>query len=673
VLPDISFLVGLVLGLFSLAEAAEHGPSPVFAVGGTAAVVLAVAALARMSADRAIRAADETDPVGVLAATRRMTYLPLLGWVLALLAFEWGTFVAGAVPSSWFMVSYVVLLLPLFALFASTWVAARRIEARLAPDAAPTALGAIGKGFRRNLVVLAPLGILLGFAELVRVLAALGVPGVERAAAWHAAFPDLAAAGMLAMLFVLGALAPSIFRRALKATPIPPGDLRRDLERLAAAIGLRTRDFLLWDTRGRVANAMVVGIVPRTRYVFLTDALLGSLSRPEISAVVAHEAGHAKLRHLPLYFVVAMSLLLLSKAVEEALRLDAVGQLWASLTFLFVFWFVVLGWLSRRFEREADAFGADHGGALEPDAPPVETAGVERPVPYGAALMMAVLRRLEKLMGPARHHRHAPPTERVAFLAAYGTDPAVRAEHLRERRRTRLAILGLVVAALGVTAWRMPAGIERGRVRLERIEGERLGLLAQDAHRRGDEAAARDLAVRARERFASVLATTKGREDDPALALDAAISAYDAAEIDRRRLGDPASARAGFERALALSRHVGDPALEALIAFHASVDLGLLALATPPGADGRASPAALEEARARLAAAKGVPHERFTSALRRARERLLESAIRVREADPARAAQAAADLRAQAETVAEGDEWLDVREDAAEHARAAPR
>jgi STE24 endopeptidase len=487
VLPDLSFLLALVLGLFSLEEPSDAGPSAAFAAGGTAAVVLVVGALARMAADRAVRAADETDPAGVLVASRRMVFLPILGWAVALTVFRWGAFVASAVPASWFFVPYVALYLPLFVLFGSAWVSARQVEARLSTNA-PSAWGAIGRGLRRNLIVLAPLGILLALIDLVRLLAAIGVPGVETAMRWHAAYPDLAAAAMVVMLFVLGLLGPWIFRRALRATPIPPGDLRRDLEGLAKVVGLKVRDFLLWDTRGRVANAMVVGITPGTRYVFLTDGLVSALTPPEVTAVVAHEAGHAKERHLPLYFVVGISLLLLSKALEDLAGpwLDQAGQVWMTLLFLFVFWFVVLGWLSRRFEKEADAFGADYGGALEPGAPPVETAGVAQPVPYGAALMMAVLRRLERMTGPVRHHRHAPPAERVAFLAAYATDPAVRESFRRERRTTRLAVFGFLLLALGVTAWRVPEGLERGRVRMQRIEGERWTTTASERRARGD-------------------------------------------------------------------------------------------------------------------------------------------------------------------------------------------
>ena len=668
-LPDLSFLLALILGLFALEPPGDRGPSALFAAGGTAAVVLVVAALARMAADRAVRAAEETDPAGVLIASRRMAFLPILGWAVALAVFRWGSFVAGAVPPTWFFAPYLLLFLPLFLLFGSAWASARQVEAHLSPKA-PSTWGAIARALRRNLVVLAPLGILLAVSDLVRVLAAAGIPGIAKAMAWHEAYPDLAAAAMVVMLFGLGLLAPWIFRRSLRATPIPPGDLRKSLEGLAKAIGLRVRDFLLWDTHGRVANAMVVGITPGTRYVFLTDGLLAALTPAEVAAVVAHEAGHAKERHLPLYFLVGISLLLLSKALEEASSpvLDAMGQLWTTLALLFLFWFVVLGWLSRRFETEADAFGADHGGALEPGAPPVETAGVDKPVPYGAALMMAVLRRLERITGPVRHHRHAPPAERVAFLAQYATDPAAREAFRRQRRATRLGVFGLLGLALAVTAWRLPAGLERGRVRLARMDGERTVESAAAARKRGDEPATMEALRRARATFLDAAAAAERSPRDEALALDGAIAAYDAGDLDRRRLGDPAAARDELARALKITERVRDPRIAAQLRFHGHVDLGLLAFAGPPD-----DKAAVATAREHLDAAKAVPENEFGGALRRARTRLLESAIRAREGDPSRSAQARTDLEGLSKSGGDGEEWQDLRDDAAEQLRLALR
>jgi Zn-dependent protease with chaperone function len=666
VLPDLSLLLGLVLGLFFLQDpSAEDRPDALFAAGGTAAVVLVVAALARMAADRAVRAADETDPEGVLAASRRIGFLPLMGWLATLYVFRWGAFVSSSVPRTWFLAPYLLLFLPLLSLFAAAWAAGRRVEARLS-DKAPSTWGAIARGLRRNSLVLVPLLVLFALSDAVAVLEAWDVPGVRTAVAWHRAFPDLAAAVSLVVVAAFGLAAPSLFRRALKATPIPPGELRRDLEGMSKAIGLRVRDFLLWDTRGRTVNAMVVGLTAGTRYVFLSDGLLDRLSRPEVMAVVAHEAGHAKRGHLPLYFVVAVAMVLLLETAKETAApwLDPAGSLWITLLFLGVFWFGVLGWLSRRFEREADAFGADHGAALDPGAGPVEVPGASAPVPYGAAVMVAVLRRLERIVGPVRHHRHAPPPERVAFLVAYATDPAVRASFEGDRRRTRLGIVVLLLVALATVAARVPGGIVRGHANLRLLEAEEWAQRSSDARRRHDDAAALDDARRAREGFAAVAAAAEERPRDVALALVGAIGAYDAADLDRRRFSDRLSARTGFEQALRLADRARTPET-AQLRFHALAGLALLDL----HGDGPLDPR-LEAARRRVEAAKAIGEEFYSGPLRRAWTRLLDSALRLREADPQRAAQARADLESQTQAGGDGEEWADLREDAAAELRA---
>jgi hypothetical protein len=202
---------------------------------------------------------------------------------------------------------------------------------------------------------------------------------------------------------------------------------------------------------------------------------------------------------------------------------------------------------------------------------------------------------------------------------------------------------------------------------MQRIEGERWTTTASERRARGDAAGALDAWRRARAAFAEAFTAGEARRGD-AVALDAAIGAYDAADLDRRRLGAPAAARTELESALRLADRVREPGAAAQLRFHANLDLGLLALATD---DDRAR--AVEEAKRRLEAARTVPEESFSGPLRRARTRLLEAAIRVRDPDPQRSAQARADLTAQSTSAGDGEEWQDLRDDAQEQLRAALR
>ena len=91
---------------------------------------------------------------------------------------------------------------------------------------------------------------------------------------------------------------PQLLSRIWKTTPLPHGELRNQLEALTRRAGVRTRDFRVWQTNRQLLNAAVTGLLPSLRYVFLTDGLLALLRAEETQAVVAHELGHVRRRHL---------------------------------------------------------------------------------------------------------------------------------------------------------------------------------------------------------------------------------------------------------------------------------------------------------------------------------------------------------------------------------------
>ena len=57
--------------------------------------------------------------------------------------------------------------------------------------------------------------------------------------------------------------------------PLPANwPLRRRMEALCRRAELKYRDILLWRTNSSMGNAMVMGLFPRVRYIFLSDLLL---------------------------------------------------------------------------------------------------------------------------------------------------------------------------------------------------------------------------------------------------------------------------------------------------------------------------------------------------------------------------------------------------------------
>jgi Zn-dependent protease with chaperone function len=190
---------------------------------------------------------------------------------------------------------------------------------------------------------------------------------------WEWPLTALGAASVLAVLVML----PWMVRLTLGLKPLPPGPVRDRLLAAARRLNFRCSDFLLWNTRGGMANAMVVGVLPWPRYVIFTDRFLEEFNGAEIEAVFGHEVGHVKHRHMLFY----LAFLLLSVAVlgygffgviSPLLPGQAEPPTLAALlgglplsdawilpggTALLIYLFVVFGFLSRRCERQADLYG----------------------------------------------------------------------------------------------------------------------------------------------------------------------------------------------------------------------------------------------------------------------------------------------------------------------------
>ena len=668
VLPDLTLLVALVLGLSAYGSTGEPTMEPWKAIAGTAAAVLVVATLCRMAADRAIRAVEDQDGRALLSAGRSTGLIPFVGWGLVIFVFDWGSLVGDVVPRTWFLLPILLLFAPLALMVSSAWVAARRVEARFDPLHAPTSWGAVKRGLRRNAIVLVPMLILLALQEALFVLDAWKVPGFRTIFLWHEAFPDTEAVVVLGLLVVLSWFGPEIVRRILRAKPLEDGEARREMENLCATIGVRCKDILLWDTKGRVLNAMVVGLTGGTRYVFVTDALLAALPRPEALAVVAHEAGHAKLRHLPAYFALSLSLMLLLRSAEElALPLLPQGaDLLLSLLSLAFFWFVMLGWLSRRFERQADVFGATHAGALTPDAPPTSLEGLSTLLPFGTAMMISALQRISAHAAPGRHHRHGPPLERMAYLAAYATQEPVRREFGKDSRRIRAGLWLVALVALASTAARIPGGIVRGHATLALREGLEASQAGDVSRKSGDAAGAAAHYATALDRYQASARFLEERPDDLGLLAVAVTATWNAADTTIHHGVQPLDAAAGFERTLRLLERLGRRSRGGIDVL-ARIELGRLALRDPVD-----PPAGVDRARKWLAEATAVPDAEFDGAYRSARQRLLESAIRLRDPDASVADQARRDLEHQTKPAGDSEEWQELARDAAEELHLAP-
>ena len=163
-------------------------------------------------------------------------------------------------------------------------------------------------------------------------------------------------------------IAPLLMQFLWKTVPLRNIELKQKLMALTEESGIKYRDVAVWETGGlSIANAAVAGIMPGNRRIFITDALLRNFTDEQVETVVAHEIGHIRHRHLLIFCIIMvvyiLSYTLFMQLVTEPLESLLPGyQLMITVLHIlfFVFYFkVVLSFLSRRFEHQADLYAIE--------------------------------------------------------------------------------------------------------------------------------------------------------------------------------------------------------------------------------------------------------------------------------------------------------------------------
>lgn len=151
--------------------------------------------------------------------------------------------------------------------------------------------------------------------------------------------------------------------------------LARSLSELNNQHRLFVREFRRWETGQQLPNAAVVGLLPRFRFVFLSDVILDRFPSEEIAAITRHEAGHIRGNHawwrigfllLPILVLACHHSWLVRSwvwPIEFQLGLRdwriEVAPIWTGF-FAAVMGFAWINnrWLSHRMEFEADLYAA---------------------------------------------------------------------------------------------------------------------------------------------------------------------------------------------------------------------------------------------------------------------------------------------------------------------------
>ena len=190
---------------------------------------------------------------------------------------------------------------------------------------------------------------------------------------WIYAWAVIAAFSVFMSMFYSNLIVP-LFN---KQTPLEEGELRTAINNFADKVGFKLDNIFVIDgsKRSTKANAYFTGLGAKKRIV-LYDTLIKDLGTEEIVAVLAHEVGHNKKKHVIQGLLISLiqtgivlfifSLLIDNPNLSNALGvknpnfhigLIAFGILYSPVSFVLG---IFMNVLSRKNEYQADRFAAEH-------------------------------------------------------------------------------------------------------------------------------------------------------------------------------------------------------------------------------------------------------------------------------------------------------------------------
>ncbi len=454
---SIETIAAILLAEFALSEDLGSADLP-SAVGGVAGFIVLSYLLAVMASQRTrslVRAARLT-PYRIAARHRLHLLLHkvamlLMYWAL-LFHFGWARAVQDALRlRGMSILEDLAVIAPFLAAEVVSWLALHATDMLLGRRIWSSWEYVWFKLRYTVLILLIPWCLLKFFEDAAGLLARL----VSSDVAGYAAMGAVIVAAVVCF--------PVFLKWLFGAKSMPPAELRWRLEQICTRVGLKVRDILVWPMGGsRVLNAAVMGIVPRFRYILFSDALLDVLTYEECEAVLCHEIGHIKNSHTPLYllFTAGFVLFVMSGMGLFSAELQQSHFFAAPILIALtcIYWRFVFGFVSRKFERQADLYAAEMMGS---------------PVPIALAL-----EKISLMSGDARElpqWRHYSIAERVRHLLDTGFEARkLEAYHARVRKGVRLG----VVCVAGLVAWTAYAALTEPRGAAADVE--RLTAMAEE-------------------------------------------------------------------------------------------------------------------------------------------------------------------------------------------------
>lgn len=175
----------------------------------------------------------------------------------------------------------------------------------------------------------------------------------------------------LAFLLICLLLLPYLVKRVWQCVPLQDSSLNQKLEEVCKRAQFQHGGMLVWTVMNPALTAAIIGILPRLRYILFTQTLIERLPTEEVEAILAHEIGHSKHKHLLIYPLILLGMLVMGELfmayasphlfyflTENGLE-KAFIPLGIFLPYALIVAFYVrfiFGYFSRLFERQADLY-----------------------------------------------------------------------------------------------------------------------------------------------------------------------------------------------------------------------------------------------------------------------------------------------------------------------------
>jgi len=357
----------------------------------------------------------------------------------------------------------------------------------------------IGSNLRLNLPMLFPWAILTVCYDLLALLTWPPLRKIFESEIGQFVFFTL-------FLILLVLFLPPLIKYWWGCSTLADTEKKEGMVNFLREAGFKYRDIVSWPILGgHVTTAGVMGLLPKFRYILVTDSLVDILSEEELKAVMAHEMGHIRYRHILFYVLFLLGFMAISfglfdlffyvMALQPSLLtlLNSQKGLQAGIFYfllslpiilsIILYFRYIMGFFMRNFERQADLYSAKLIGTFEPT--------------------IRSLEKIAQVSGQSRHHpswHHFSIAERVEFLWGSWRDPQLVKRHSR-RLVLFLTVFFVLIASLGYTLNFGPLKTNLEDVVLTHILNQQLiessenieiyKGLAYVYHRRGDSAKAK--------------------------------------------------------------------------------------------------------------------------------------------------------------------------------------